>query len=492
MDFLDPRYRKTYQLRLMIGYFLISIAIILTTVALVEWASGFRYNTETGSISENGLLFVDSQPSGANIYLNEQKQKTKTSGSSRFDLAAGDYNLSIQKDGYLDWTRKVSIAGNDVDRIDYPFLFPASITTQSLNNFSAVPELVSQTPDQRWLLIETGADSNGSVNFLEYDTQKPKQAPVSLSLPSTTMTNPTTKSKLTGIEWSANSAQLLLKREYSQQTEFIIFDRTDNLSSYNVSKVFNFSGSRAGLVGQKSDNIYLLDVDKNLYQGDVSKKQTKLISKNVVDFKALPSSQVAYFAQDVADTSKYLTSIYDGGKNYSLNSFSTKYTPVLNFSVYDSHLFLAVTSDSEARINVYEDPLSALKNSSPKVSPIISLVNSGNQTLTVSENGRFFASQADKNFTVFDIEKSSRVRFSLDFSPPESFSWMDGYRLIGKHDNKLFVTDFDGINHHDLTPLAGSSAYFDKNYYYLFNFSQNDSAVSFSVSDLRAGVDLPK
>jgi hypothetical protein len=108
MDFLDPRKKRAHHIRLMIGYCLVAIAIGLGTVVLVYSAYGYGVNTKNGDIVQNGLLFVDSKPGGANIYLNNKSVNQTT--SARLILPAGDYDLALKKTGYRDWERKFSRA----------------------------------------------------------------------------------------------------------------------------------------------------------------------------------------------------------------------------------------------------------------------------------------------------------------------------------------------------------------------------------------------
>src|SRR3954463_14418751 len=122
MDFLDPRKKRAHKIRLIVGYFLIAIVIGLSTIILVYGAYGYGINTKTGQIIENGLLFVDSKPGGADIYLNGTKQSGKT--AARLVLAAGDYTLSIRKSGYHSWQRSFVLDEHTISRYVYPFLFP--------------------------------------------------------------------------------------------------------------------------------------------------------------------------------------------------------------------------------------------------------------------------------------------------------------------------------------------------------------------------------
>ena len=122
MDFLDPRKRRAHNIRLIIGYVLVAIVIGLATVIIVYGANGYGINTKTGQIVQNGLLFADSNPGGSEIYLNGTDKNTKT--AARLILPAGNYTLTLKKDGYRDWTRQFTLSEQSVARYVYPLLFP--------------------------------------------------------------------------------------------------------------------------------------------------------------------------------------------------------------------------------------------------------------------------------------------------------------------------------------------------------------------------------
>src|SRR5690242_13947437 len=107
MDFLDPRKRRKHRRQLIVGYILMSTAIILGAYLLVVSAGGFGYDTKTGSVIVNGLLFLDTKPGGADIYINGQNRNTKT--AARLILPAGDYSVTLKRDGYREWSRSFSL-----------------------------------------------------------------------------------------------------------------------------------------------------------------------------------------------------------------------------------------------------------------------------------------------------------------------------------------------------------------------------------------------
>src|SRR3990167_2561193 len=137
MDFLDPRKRRAHRTRLLVGYVLIAVAVALGTVVLVYNAYGYGVNTKTGTIVQNGLLFVDSQPGDAKIYLDGKYQDANT--SARLVLPAKTYQLSLKKDDYRDWVRNFTLAEHSISRYVYPLLLPADPKPGSLKKYTGSP-----------------------------------------------------------------------------------------------------------------------------------------------------------------------------------------------------------------------------------------------------------------------------------------------------------------------------------------------------------------
>ena len=168
MDFLDPRKRRANRIRLIIAYALMWIAVGLGTIILVYAAYGYGINTKTGEVVENGLLFVDSRPTGAEIYLNGKDQNTTT--AARLVLPAGNYTLSLKRSGYRDWQRSFSLEEHSIARDVYPFLLPTKPQVTPLKTFSSEPSLVTQSPDRRWYLVQNPDSTSATISFDEYDT----------------------------------------------------------------------------------------------------------------------------------------------------------------------------------------------------------------------------------------------------------------------------------------------------------------------------------
>jgi hypothetical protein len=149
---------------------MVALLIGLATIVLVYDTYGYGIDTKTGDIIQKGLLFVDSQPSGAGIYLNGVNQNSTT--SARIVLTAGNYTLSLKKDGYRDWQRAFTLSEDSIERYVYPFLFPVKPATATLKNYTAQPGLITQSPDRRWLLVSSPSSDPSAASFDQYDTAK--------------------------------------------------------------------------------------------------------------------------------------------------------------------------------------------------------------------------------------------------------------------------------------------------------------------------------
>src|SRR5438309_1696001 len=98
MDFLDPKKRRAHRIRLMVGYVLVAVALAMGTLVLVLLSYGYDLDRKTGTIIQNGLVFVSARPGAAEIYVDGKLQPSRT--DTRLVLPAGQYTLQLKRDGY--------------------------------------------------------------------------------------------------------------------------------------------------------------------------------------------------------------------------------------------------------------------------------------------------------------------------------------------------------------------------------------------------------
>lgn len=498
MDFLDPKKKRAYHIRLIVGYILVAIVIGLGSLILVYAASGYGINTKTGQIVQNGLLFVDSQPGGAKVLLNGKDNNVTT--SSRLVLASGDYKLDIEKDGYRPWSRSFTLYEQSIARFVYPFLFPVKPLTTNLKSYQAQPAFITQSPDRKWLLAENNSASSKTVVFDQVDTTTLDQNTpdeTQVSIPEGLLTNYSASSVLTEMEWSTDNKNVLLKHDYDGGSEFIVFNRDRPDQSFNVNTTLGISPSQVTLFNKKVDQLYIYNqADKTLRLADVGKKQLQpVLLKHVLAFKPYAKNLITYVTDDGEPSGEVQAEIWDNGKKYKLNEFTTGSHYLIDAAQYQGDFYYAVGSDTASSINVYKNPKDNINDPSiGKAIPTVGLHAAGATKLKFSENTRFIGAEAGQNFAIYDLETQNVYTYALSDPLAAEMSWMDGHRLLGQSGGNAFVMDYDGINKQALTPsLLTRGGFFSQDYRHLLTItSANDGSFVLQDVDMRAGTDLPK
>ncbi|HET9850763.1 MAG TPA: PEGA domain-containing protein [Candidatus Saccharimonadales bacterium] len=497
MDYLDPRKQRAYKIRLMVGYFLTGCVLVLATLILVYGAYGYGINTKTGQIIENGLLFVGSQPGGAQIYLNGKLQSSTT--SARFVLPAKKYTLTLKKAGYRSWQRSFILNAHAIERYDYPFLFPTQPRTFDLKDYDSLPALVTQTPDYHWLIVEQPASTSATVSFDEFDTSNLAAQPLVLNLPADLLTDAdSSASTLKVVEWSSDNKHLLLEHDYAGGQEFIVFDRTDPTKSFNINKLFKINPTQVALRNKSVDQLYLYDGSAQTLQvADTTQNVlAPAFLKHVLAFKPYGDSLMTYVTDENMPSGQVQARIWNNGQTYPLYTFKAGTHYLINAAQYSGHWYYVAGSDT-SRINIYEDPLSDIAN--PKIGkaiPVLGFDDLGATQASFSNNARFIGIEAAQTFAVYDFEAKQAYRYTV--KQPLSggqVSWMDGDRWIGQSGTSVFVFDYDYANPQMVTPSVYSGpAFFSANYQQMITFTAvpNSSGVTLERVDMRAGTDLPK
>lgn len=122
---------------------MVIITIIIVTFTITIFARGYIPEYNNGlKIKATGLLSVNSLPKNASVFVND---KLITTTDNTLNLIPNDYQIKIVKEGYLPWTKKitiqkemVSLAQASLFKTD-PKLIP--ITTNDILNPTVNPDL---------------------------------------------------------------------------------------------------------------------------------------------------------------------------------------------------------------------------------------------------------------------------------------------------------------------------------------------------------------
>ena len=93
------------------------------------YVRGYRFNIEEFRFIPNGLLVTKSDPDGAQVYIDGE---LKTATNANIFLPPGTYDVSIRKEGYISWNKRLTVEKEIV-------------TEANADLFKAVPSLSAVT-----------------------------------------------------------------------------------------------------------------------------------------------------------------------------------------------------------------------------------------------------------------------------------------------------------------------------------------------------------
>lgn len=497
MDLLDPKKRRIHNIKIIIGYILIAIAIGLSTVLLLYTAYG--YGLHKGQVIQNGLIFVSSAPSGSDVFINGHRQG---STGERLFLMAGSYMMKIERNGYRTWQREVTVEGGTVEHFDYPFLFPVNLHTSALQSYPAAPQLATQSPDRRWILIEQ-PDKFGTFDL--YDMKDPKnRKTTTISLPSGLFPATTGNQVLKVVEWSNDNIHVLLQYDYSGGSEYIMLDTKDPTQSINLTKALNLTSTeQLSLQNKLYDQFFIYDT-KTYMLGTASLSNTAVtpVIENVLAYKTYNTNIVLYVTSNGAPKGQVDVKLFQNNATYLIRTLPVDTNYLVNLAQYNGSWYIAAGAQHDNRVYVYQNPISVLQQGAGSIliPNTVLRVNQPNY-LKFSANTQFVVAANANHFAVYDAQYDKTYAYTIDApfdASQQHVSWMDGDRLMYVSNGKLVVFDYDSTNLQTLMPADPAYVpFFDQNYHYVYDLAmsaatnKNPALMQFTATPLLTPADLP-
>lgn len=117
----------------------VTVSIILgVAFAIIAYGRGYRVHTD-GSVQSTGLIVLQSDPSGAQIIIDG---KVKTATQATLTLPPGWYDITIAKDGFQPWQKRMKIQGEVVAKAE-ALLLPTNPSLTALTATGVVNPVLS-------------------------------------------------------------------------------------------------------------------------------------------------------------------------------------------------------------------------------------------------------------------------------------------------------------------------------------------------------------
>jgi len=110
-------------IKIRVAIFFITL-LVVGTIGLIAsyYARGYRLNFKTFHFVPNGLFVVNSEPNGAQVFIDGE---LKTATNSTLPLPPGTYDVLIKKEGFISWSKRLVIEKEIVTQVD-AVIFPTA------------------------------------------------------------------------------------------------------------------------------------------------------------------------------------------------------------------------------------------------------------------------------------------------------------------------------------------------------------------------------
>lgn len=127
------------KLRSILISFVTVCSILGVSVAVIAYGRGYRLDLKKNSLKPTGIISATSDPIGAQVAVDGT---LKTATNNSFAIDPGWYTITISKEGYISWQKKIRVQGEVVSRAD-AFLFPTNPSLTPLTTLGIAQPILS-------------------------------------------------------------------------------------------------------------------------------------------------------------------------------------------------------------------------------------------------------------------------------------------------------------------------------------------------------------
>ncbi len=465
-------------------YGVMTISTIVITVIMIFFALGYRFDNNF-NFNQGGLVQFRSFPDGAKVKIDDKMQSFNT--PNKKNLSAGQHTVSLSLEGYRSWSKPFDLAAGQLLWLNYARLVPESIKTDNVREFAAVVDSVA-SPDRKWALIQLSASEPKFILVNATDEKALKFTDVSVpdSFYDKRQDQP---GKFSIVEWDLKSQYVLIKHVVGGSAEFLRIDRSKISSPVNLTKLFGLQISQAHFSGSNADTIYA-NTSGVLRRLSVNNKSASgVLVDNIEDFTIYGDGAAAFVGlqnQTIGDdaTKQKVIGVWKNDKTTIVRHVDLNDDPVISYSEYDDHSYLAIGDKKSQEIQLVRDPFSA--GSKDQNADLIKIdLGADLKWLSFSGNGRMLVAQNDNHFSSYDIEESKTYKQVLDLGSDirTPLKWLDDFYLLNTDGGKLRILEFDGTNAREIVSTKPKSpAFLSSNGERIFSFAESNDKMSLQSS----------
>lgn len=408
------------------------VGVVVVTIILVALARGYSYDIFSGQIKENGLVIINSQPSGADISFNGKTSQHKTP-YRLVDAEPGDMAIGLNKADYRPWQKKITVKAQEVSFADRALLIPKTILYDNLfETFHTVSTL--QSNDNHRVIF---VSNEPALSIWVSDNEKP---PVQIFQVPTATKPEETITSISELQLSPNNGNQLLFRATSQtKSSLMVIPTSQNQTPIDINSTFGIDGGSLTFNPASDHEFYWLK-DGILRKLNLDSKTVGDALVDNVTYLKIKNDRIFYItALTPKNLSHELWGMDLNGvrKIKILSSVVDSPSYALDFARVrqQDYLLLLTSQDKTATLysNIYDKPVS-------------SVLSKDASDFTFSPNGNYLVINHANSTKSFDLDLNQRFNFHTNLNGLTQWRWLDDYHLLVITNGQLRLMDFDGQN----------------------------------------------
>ena len=492
---IDKR-KRNRMIRVIFVDIIMSLAVVALVFVLVAIVEGWRLSSNL-KLEQNGMAQIESLPTGAKVIIDGRQDFNETNISKL--LPAGEHEITLKKDGYDSWSKKINIVSGLLTRLRNPRLFKQNRKTEVVENYDNL-RFVYAAPDHRSILLASDqttkwkyitALGSDKVSIEEIDVKKIFSGTFDGQFPG----------EILQISWNETGEKILLQVKRSNQIEWGLINLRKPSESINLSQAILKYTDRSEkniiddenkksnvkkdlfdlVIEDAAANKFIALIDGNLQEVDVvAKTLSEPYLKNIAKFK-VSGSEIIYLTNVEKDKRQIgLYRLGDKGGIDLETVVRSKKDAVINLGIvdFDGKKYLSTTIDEQFKVYRTNDyPTYGSSDNMPEkiTEEKLDFVP---QNFITSSNGEFFIAETDGKFMIYNLDLEE---LSLVEHKNKRIAWLDNYMMFDIVDGKMEVFDFDGGNRRmilDKKLATGFDAVINSNNRYLYYITKTDTGYS--------------
>lgn len=128
---MHEKHRKTY-------FWFIFLTTTIFIPLILLYSSGYRYNLRQHKIIQTGSIFVSAKPTNADVFIDNKFMTAKTPKLFN-NLIPNEYAITIRKDGFFNWSKKLTVQSKQTTFADKIILVKSETTPEKIHQANLPP-----------------------------------------------------------------------------------------------------------------------------------------------------------------------------------------------------------------------------------------------------------------------------------------------------------------------------------------------------------------